>query len=220
MYLTKQALFYILMDSKSTENFRGILDSRVYNRVDKVKGGGLTGEKDFIERLKQGDPAWAEILMQQYKPLLTYLISPILSDERDREDCLSEVIVKVLEKIGQYDPEKASFTTWLTAVTRNAAFNKLRQNRNRREEAMDEQMPSQTLTPEENLLREERKKALESALYQLPRKDKLLFYRKYYYCQSTAQIAAELGLSQRAVEGRLYRIKKHLRELLGGEGYV
>ena len=220
MYLTKQALFYILMDSKSTENFRGILDSRVYNRVDKVKGGGLTGEKDFIERLKQGDPAWAEILMQQYKPLLTYLISPILSDERDREDCLSEVIVKVLEKIGQYDPEKASFTTWLTAVTRNAALNKLRQTRNRREEAMDEQMPSQGLTPEETLLREERKKALENALYQLPRKDKLLFYRKYYYCQSTAQIAAELGLSQRAVEGRLYRIKKHLRELLGGEGYV
>ena len=185
-----------------------------------MKGGGLTGEKDFIERLKQGDPAWAEILMQQYKPLLTYLISPILSDERDREDCLSEVIVKVLEKIGQYDPEEASFTTWLTAVTRNAALNKLRQNRNRREEAMDEQMPSQTLTPEENLLREERKKALENALHQLPRKDKLLFYRKYYYCQSTAQIAAELGLSHRAVEGRLYRIKKHLRELLGGEGYV
>ena len=192
----------------------------MYNKADKVKGGGLTGEKDFIERLKQGDPTWAEILMQQYKPLLIYLISPILSDERDREDCLSEVIVKVLEKIGQYDPEKASFTTWLTAVTRNAALNKLRQNRNRREEAMDEQMPSQTLTPEETLLREERKKALENALYQLPRKDKLLFYRKYYYCQSTAQIAAELGLSQRAVEGRLYRIKKHLQELLGGEGYV
>ena len=208
------------MEDKQLKIFRGIFDACVYNRVDKEKGGGLTDEKDFIERLKQGDPAGAEILMQQYKPLLTYLISPILSDERDREDCLSEVIVKVLENIRHYDPEKASFTTWLTAITRNAALNKLRQNRNRREEAMDEQMPSQGLTPEENLLREERKKALENALHQLFRKDKLLFYRKYYYCQSTAQIAAELGLSQRAVEGRLYRIKKHLRELLGGEGYV
>ena len=40
-----------------------------------------------------------------------------------------------------------------------------------------------------------------------------MFYRKYYYCQSTAQIAAELGLTERGVEGRLYR----LRQKLGGD---
>ena len=177
-------------------------------------------EKGFVEQLKQGDPAGAEILIHQYKPLIAYLISPILPSEQDRDDCLSDVIVRVLENIQQYDPVKASFTTWLTAITRNAALNKLRQNRNRQEDAMDEQIASQSPTPEEILLREERKKALQNALNQLSRKDKLLFYRKYYYCQSTAQIAAELGLSLRAVEGRLYRIKKRLRELLGGEEYA
>ena len=36
----------------------------------------------------------------------------------------------------------------------------------------------------------------------------MLFYRKYYYLQPTAQIAAELGMTERAVEGRLYRLKK------------
>ena len=46
-----------------------------------------------------------------------------------------------------------------------------------------------------------------------------LFYRKYYYLQSTAQIAAEMGMSERAVEGRLYRIKNKLRKRLGGELY-
>ena len=51
----------------------------------------------------------------------------------------------------------------------------------------------------------------------LPQRDRLLFYRKYYYRQSTAQIAAELGTTERAVEGRLYRIKKALREQLGGD---
>ena len=35
--------------------------------------------------------------------------------------------------------------------------------------------------------------------------------------QSTAQIASELGMSVRAAEGRLYRIKKRLRSMLGGE---
>lgn len=43
------------------------------------------------------------------------------------------------------------------------------------------------------------------------------FYRKYYYLQSTAQIARELGMTERAVEGKLYRLKKKLRNLLGGD---
>ena len=58
---------------------------------------------------------------------------------------------------------------------------------------------------------------IERALTALPQRDRLLFYRKYYYRQSTAQIAAELGTTERAVEGRLYRIKKALRKALGGD---
>ena len=62
--------------------------------------------------------------------------------------------------------------------------------------------------------------ALHDALTRLGQNDRALFYRKYYYLQSTAQIAAELGMTARAVEGRLYRLKKQLRRMLGGEGHV
>lgn len=51
----------------------------------------------------------------------------------------------------------------------------------------------------------------------LPPGERALIYRKYYYRQPTSQIASELGLSPRAVEGRLYRIKKRLGAALGGE---
>ena len=51
----------------------------------------------------------------------------------------------------------------------------------------------------------------------LPSDERALFYRKYWYRQPTAQIAAELGLSPRAVEGRLYRIRQKLRQELGGD---
>ena len=43
-----------------------------------------------------------------------------------------------------------------------------------------------------------------------------IIYRKYYYLQSTAQIASELGMTERAVEGRLYRLKQKLRKKLEG----
>ena len=69
------------------------------------------------------------------------------------------------------------------------------------------------------LLRQERQQALHRALEALSAQERRIFYRKYYYRQSTAQIAAELGMTARAVEGRLYRIKAKLRRMLGGEAH-
>ena len=72
----------------------------------------------------------------------------------------------------------------------------------------------------EAILQAERSAAVHNALGRLSPGDRALFYRKYYYLQSTAQIASELGMTARAVEGRLYRLKKRLRTMLGGEGHV
>lgn len=69
----------------------------------------------------------------------------------------------------------------------------------------------------EVLLHQERQTALQAALGQLSAGERLLFYRKYYYLPSTAQIALELGLTERTVEGRLYRLKRQLRKLPGGD---
>ena len=52
---------------------------------------------------------------------------------------------------------------------------------------------------------------------QLLETDRKLFYRRYYYLQPVSQIAAELGLSQRAGEERLYRLRQRLRQELGGD---
>ena len=70
--------------------------------------------------------------------------------------------------------------------------------------------------PEEQVLRRELLEDLRRALASLSRRDQILFHRKYYYLQPTAQIAAEMGMTERAVEGRLYRLKKRLRKELGG----
>ena len=82
---------------------------------------------------------------------------------------------------------------------------------------VSEDIPSKEDGPEEQMLRQERSAMLQRALKGLKSLDLQLFYRKYYYLQSTAQIAAEMGMTERAVEGRLYRIKKQLRNALGGE---
>ena len=173
-----------------------------------------TVERLLLEKNEQGMDA----LLLHYGPLMRYIISPILQNPQDREDCLSEVSMRVWEKIGQFDGEKGSFHAWLTAITRNTALNHARKASGSSAEELSESTPSPELsTPEETLLKKERQEALKTALSRLSYKDRLLFYRKYYYRQSTAQIAAELGMTERAVEGKLYRVKKQLRKSLGGE---
>ena len=105
---------------------------------------------------------------------------------------------------------------WITSVTRSVALNKLRTTKAPYEEVeVTADTPSQEPTPEEQLLQRERQNELRNAVAQLSQKDRLIFYRKYYYLQTTAQIASEIGMTERAIEGRLYRIKKRLRKLLG-----
>lgn len=39
-----------------------------------------------------------------YTPLLRYIVAPILTDERDREECLSDVLLRMWDSIGTFDP--------------------------------------------------------------------------------------------------------------------
>ncbi|EOS63031.1 RNA polymerase sigma factor [Oscillibacter sp. 1-3] len=171
----------------------------------------------LVHALQNRQNGAMERFQTAYTPLLRYIIAPILPDERDREECLSDVLLQVWDSIGTFDPTRATLTTWLTHLARNAALNRRRGNEHRREGGtLDEAMPDAADGPEQSLLKAEAARVLWAAVERLGRRDRELFLRKYYYYQPTAQIAAESGLTVRAVEGKLYRIRKHLQSELGG----
>lgn len=169
-------------------------------------------EQDIIGLIRQKDEKDVEELLRHYTPLIRYIIAPILHNTQDQDECVYEVAMRVWDKIDMYDPARGSWNAWLTAMTRNTALNKARQNKKFDvKEDIPEETPSLEPTPEEIVLKKERQSAVERALEKLSQKERALFYRKYYYLQSTAQIAAELGMTERAVEGKLYRMKKRLQ---------
>ena len=67
-----------------------------------------------------------ERLLTHFDGMLQYIINGILEDPREREDCLAEVRAKLWEHRSQYDPSRSSPATWLTALCRNAAYDRLR----------------------------------------------------------------------------------------------
>ncbi len=172
-------------------------------------------DSEIVELIRAGDSRGLELLLHSYGPLMKYIIAPILNDPSDREECLHDAAMRVWDKIDLYIEERGSFRAWLTAVTRRMALNKRRAVTSI--DSVDGDIPADEDSPEEAVLKRERSEQLHSALTKLSTADRTLFYRKYYYMQSTRQIASEVGMTERALEGRLYRIKKKLRRLMGGE---
>ena len=175
-------------------------------------------DSDIRKLLSSRDESGLQELLLHFRPLMRYICIPILHNDQDVEDCLAEASARIWEHMDTYNAEKGSFTAWVTAITRNTALNMLRKRKRYPMEELEENTESTESTPEEILLREERQRTLRQALDRLPQKERNLFYRKYYYRQATAKIAAELGMTQRSVEGRLYRIRGKLRQWIGGDG--
>jgi len=103
---------------------------------------------------------------------------------------------------------------WLTAVARNLLINHLRQRGN---------VPFDTVSPREILDAvdndrvadsEEISLAVRGALERLPTGQAQLLEAFHYKRTRVAQIAADLGLSERAIEGRLRRARESLRREL------
>lgn len=160
-----------------------------------------------------------EALLERHGPMMAYVVRGILSDPHEQEECLAQVRARVWERWESYDRERSSPATWLTALCRNAAYDRLRAQARQRERtgALNETLADPAPGPEEVLLQKERLETLSRLLSAMSAGDRALFYRKYYYLQSTQQMAAELGTTARAVEGRLYRIRKKLQKQMGGE---
>ena len=170
-------------------------------------------DAQLLQQIVGGDEASLRTLMVRYDARIRYIVRPFLPDPREQEECLQDVAMTLWRKAGEYDSTKAPFAAWLTVICRNTALNRAR--RQRAEAPLDETLA--VPSAEDEVLRRERQQRLYAAVGQLQGEERQLFFRKYYYGQSTAQIAGELGLTERGVEGRLYRLRSKLRRLMGGE---
>jgi len=108
---------------------------------------------------------------------------------------------------------KSSYFTWLCRIALNKIADYYRDQINHNSklivpfiEALTE-TDSRSLSPEESLALKELRKSVNSCLDLMsPEKRKLLQFR-YWYDLSYTEISKILGISERAVEGQIYRAK-------------
>ena len=175
---------------------------------------------EIVRLLCCHDERGMEALLRKYGGLIRYVVRGIVEDAHDAEECVSDVLLAMWQKAAGYSPERGSLKAYITAASRNAAISRSKAGKKRSvlEAELTDDCSEASETPESELLRREKAEKLKTAFGRLSGQERELFYRKYYYMQSMSRIAAEMGLSERAAEGRLYRIRKRLQTELGGDG--
>jgi RNA polymerase sigma factor (sigma-70 family) len=79
-----------------------------------------------LARVAAGDRAALRIVYQDTSAKLFGVCLRILNDRGEAEDVLQDVYVTVWRKAATFDPSRASPITWMVAIARNRAIDRLR----------------------------------------------------------------------------------------------
>ena len=151
-------------------------------------------------------------------PLTKFVMKRMGANEKQVEEVVEETVVAAWRGWNTFR-HKSSYFTWLCRIALNkiADYYHDQVNKNSRIivpfiEALTE-TDSKSLSPEESLALKELRKSVNNCLDLMsPEKRKLLQFR-YWYDLSYSEIAKVLGISERAVEGQIYRAKHEFAKI-------
>lgn len=174
---------------------------------------------DCILRVAQSScrEAFTE-LFQFYAPRVKSYLMRIGAGENEAEEAAQEVMALVWRKAGQYDPEKASPSTWVFRIARNKSIDA---HRRRTKPALDPFDPM--LRPPEieeldaEINREQDRVRVREALAGLPPEQAELLHAAFYEGLSHSEIAEKRKLPLGTVKSRIRLAFQRMRRALDGE---
>lgn len=169
-------------------------------------------------RADRGHAVRMEAAFDRYSGVLyRYVLVRVGGDSHLADDLMQQLWCQACLHGGRIPPDEIEF--WLRAVARNLILTHWRKQGRRPkhtslpdEDAADlsRRIVREPL-PAELLARREVREQLLRAITALPADDQELVIEHYFLGASHAELAARLGASVRAIEGRLYRARQALR---------
>ena len=157
-----------------------------------------------------------------YGRRLHHLAQNIVRNDQDAEESVSDTYLRAWETIPPQRP--AHFFAYLAKICRNLALNRLdwKNAAKRKAEVVSLTEEMERCIPDSQRDRElearELGAALDRFLRTLPRENRLIFLRRYWYVDTISEIARRYGLSESAVQMRLSRTRAKLSAYLAKEG--
>jgi len=183
-------------------------------------------EATLLQALKAGhDAAFAE-LVDRYATRLLAVARRLLNQEQDAQDALQDAFISAFRGLPDFDG-KSTLATWLHRIAVNAALMKLRSQRRKPEQAIEELLPKYyddghrqnpgpawKAAPADVLETAETCALVRSCIEQLPDSYRVILILRDIEEMDTLAVADQLGIEAGTVKTRLHRARQALRTLL------
>jgi RNA polymerase sigma-70 factor, ECF subfamily len=156
----------------------------------------------LIHRCQAGDESAFADLFEMHKNLVFRTAYLTLGNSPDAEDILQEVFVQLYRAIGNYDPSRGAFTTWLYRITVNRCLN-IRRRQSFFSLPLDELPESAWQEPLLSEAQQAEVESVQQALLHLSMKLRVVIVLRYFWDLSNAEIAEILDLPIGTVKSRL-----------------
>jgi len=181
-------------------------------------------EADLIQRAALREEAAIREIIKQYNRRLYRLARSVVASNADAEDVLQEAYLRAFASLDRFRGE-SSLATWLSRITLNEAFARLRSQRRQKRTApsaragdMADIIPFPVSLsgedPERTMAQRQLLRLVEQAADDLPGPFRLVFVARIVEGLSVEETAEALGLPPATVKTRLHRARKLVRDRL------
>ena len=176
-----------------------------------------------MEALAAGHGVALDRLMERHGEHLFHYLIRALQNESDAADLAQETFVRVYQHRAKFNSQQ-KFTTWLYTIATNLVRDRFRWRSRHPDVSLQAELnggqtiadlfPEPAPGPSVSLEVEERGRAVRNAVGALPEKLRTPLILSEYGNLSSAEIAAILKCTPKAVETRIYRARTRLRKVL------
>ena len=191
---------------------------QTHSDIDNTQELDSTQEREIVLRCQKGDADAMGILIIEYQHWVYNIAYGILGHHQDAEDVAQDAFLSAWENIGNFQ-FRSRFSTWLYRIVKNKCLNHIDQYQRRKTdptEIDDSQpwVPLDTVTPEEEALRNEEKNIVHAALAKLKDTHREILVLRELRDLPYEEIAEIFGCTLGRVKSRLHEARKALKEEL------
>ncbi|AGL00393.1 RNA polymerase sigma factor, sigma-70 family [Desulfoscipio gibsoniae DSM 7213] len=172
-------------------------------------------QAELVRGIRNKDSAAYEYMICKYTKTVFCLAYNILSESHSKEDieeCVADVFLDAWIKIAEFDEEKANFRTWLLILTKYKALTYRRKKRlSNILDIEDADIKNDVNLEKLVLLRQDQEQVIK-IINSFQKIDREIFVRRFFLGEKISDLAKAFNLSRAAVDNRLLRGRKIIKE--------
>jgi len=171
---------------------------------------GDGGEQELLERIRVGDAAALQFLIDDKLPRIFALARRVLNDRADAEDVAQETLVRVWRRPPAIRPGGQALDPWMHRVALNLCLDRLRRRRETPAAVLPEVI-DESPTPERRVLSMSVAERIDAALDTLCVRQRHAIVLCHVQQLSNIEAADSMGISVDALESVLARARRTMR---------